>query len=224
MVEVGLHAIHDKYSMGFCGFCEPAHPGRTCRSGTRRTKRAIADSNNGFGKAFSSASFLSWPRICTNVAALISVKRSSMAPSRQQKRGSCCRQDTTRQRHQDHGHRRRFWSSCRRSCGKHFASFTRYAPDKLVGDKAYVSDSLDRQLFQERGVEMIAPHRRVRKKSSTQDGRKLRRYKRRWKIERLFAWLQNFRRLVVRYEYHAENFLGMVQLGCIIILLRFFLR
>jgi hypothetical protein len=26
----------------------------------------------------------------------------------------------------------------------------------------------------------------------------------------------------VRYEYHPENFLGMVQLGCIITLLRFF--
>ena len=35
-------------------------------------------------------------------------------------------------------------------------------------------------------------------------------YRRRWKIERLFAWLQNFRRLVVRYECHAENFLGML--------------
>ena len=42
---------------------------------------------------------------------------------------------------------------------------------------------------------MIAPHRKNRKKKKTQDGRKLRRYKRRWKIERLFAWLQNFRRL-----------------------------
>jgi transposase len=39
-------------------------------------------------------------------------------------------------------------------------------------------------------------------------------------IERLFAWLQNFRRLVVRYEYKDENFLGMAQLGCIVILLR----
>ena len=37
---------------------------------------------------------------------------------------------------------------------------------------------------------------------------------------RLFAWLQNFRRLVTRYEYHAENFLGFVQLGSICILLR----
>jgi transposase len=102
------------------------------------------------------------------------------------------------------------------------SSFTQYAPDKLVGDKAYDSDKLDRQMLDERGVEMIAPHRRGRKKPKTQDGRKLRCYRRRWKVERLFAWLQNFRRLIVRYEYHVENFLAMVQLGCIKILLRFF--
>jgi transposase len=89
----------------------------------------------------------------------------------------------------------------------------------LIGEKAYDSDPLDAALLEE-GIEMIAPHRNNRKRPKTQDGRKLRRYKRRWKIERLFAWLSNFRRLVVRYEYKVENFLGMVQLGCIIILLR----
>ncbi|MDQ3714215.1 MAG: transposase, partial [Acidobacteriota bacterium] len=45
-------------------------------------------------------------------------------------------------------------------------------------------------------------------------------YKRRWKIERLFAWLQNFRRIFVRYEYHSDNYLGFVHLACIVILLR----
>ena len=102
------------------------------------------------------------------------------------------------------------------------SSFTQYAPDKLIGDKAYDSDPLDDRLLEDRGVEMIAPHRKGRKKPNTQDGRKLRRYRRRWKVERLFAWLQNFRRLIVRYEYHVENFLGMLHLGCIKILLRFF--
>ncbi|BBO77903.1 IS5 family transposase [Desulfosarcina widdelii] len=102
------------------------------------------------------------------------------------------------------------------------SSFTQYAPDKLIGDKAYDSDPLDDRLLEDRGVEMIAPHRKGRKKPNTQDGRKLRRYRRRWKVERLFAWLQNFRRLIVRYEYHVDNFLAMVQLGCIKILLRFF--
>jgi transposase len=48
----------------------------------------------------------------------------------------------------------------------------------------------------------------------------LRRYKRRWKIERVFAWLQNFRRITVRYEYHAENYRGFVHLACMILLLR----
>jgi transposase len=99
------------------------------------------------------------------------------------------------------------------------SGFLKEKPRRLIGDKAYDSDPLDETLLEE-GVEMIAPHRKNRKKKKTQDGRKLRRYKRRWKIERLFAWLYNFRRLVVRYEYKAENFLGMVQLGCIVILLR----
>jgi len=48
----------------------------------------------------------------------------------------------------------------------------------------------------------------------------MRRHVRRWKIERLFAWLQNVRRLVTRYERHAHNFLEFVQLGCILMLLR----
>ena len=98
--------------------------------------------------------------------------------------------------------------------------FTSHAPDRLIGDKAYDSDALDKRLKEERGIEVIVPHR-ARRRKPTQDGRPLRRYKRRWKVERLFAWLQNFRRLVVRYEYHPENFLGFVQLGCIVILLRY---
>jgi transposase len=95
-------------------------------------------------------------------------------------------------------------------------------PEHLIGDKAYDSDPLDARLA-EHGIELIAPHRANRKKPKTQDGRPLRRYKRRWKIERLFAWVQNFRRILVRHEYHAENYLGFVQLGCTIILLRWYL-
>ena len=94
-------------------------------------------------------------------------------------------------------------------------------PAKVIGDKAYDSDRLDEILLKERGVELISPHKKNRKKPKTQDGRKLRRYRKRWRIERLFAWLQNFRRLVVRYEYHLTNFVGMLHLGCIKILLRF---
>jgi transposase len=91
-------------------------------------------------------------------------------------------------------------------------------PDRLIGDNAYKSDQLDAELAQ-RGIELIAPHRRTRTRR-TQDGRPLRRYRRRWKVERLFAWLQNYRRIVVRYERHPENFLGMLHLACWLILLR----
>ena len=100
------------------------------------------------------------------------------------------------------------------------ACFLDNVPEKVIGDKAYDSDKLDKRLAKERDVEMIAPHKSNRRSQQTQDGRPLRRYKKRWKVERLFAWLQNFRRLVVRYEYHLENFLAMIQLGCIVILLR----
>jgi transposase len=100
------------------------------------------------------------------------------------------------------------------------ACFVENVPEKVIGDLAFDSDPLDERLAEERGVQMIAPHKCNRRQASTQDGRALRRYRKRWKVERFFAWLQNFRRLVVRYEYHLENFLAMIQLGCIVILLR----
>ena len=94
-------------------------------------------------------------------------------------------------------------------------------PANLIGDKAYDSDPLDAKLRQQ-GVEMIAPHRRNRKRPKTQDGRRLRRYKRRWIVERFFAWLQWSRRVLVRWEYHMENFLGFVQTAALCMLLKHF--
>jgi transposase len=79
-------------------------------------------------------------------------------------------------------------------------------PEKLIGDKAHDSDPLDRHLDEEYGIEMIALNRQNR--SKTQDGRALRP----WVVWRPFAWLHWFRRPVVRYEFHAENFLGMTRL------------
>jgi transposase len=100
-------------------------------------------------------------------------------------------------------------------------SFLDELPERLIGDKAYDSDGLDRQMQKQYGIEVIAPHRGNRKEP-TQDGRSLRRYRRRWTIERLFAWLQVYRRLATRWEYHIENFFGMVRLGCMKIMLRYF--
>jgi len=82
------------------------------------------------------------------------------------------------------------------------------------------SDPLDAQICERFGAQLIAPHNPTRSRKATQDGRVLCRYRRHWKIERLFAWLHNFRRAVIRWEYYPENFLGMVQLACAVILLR----
>ncbi len=83
--------------------------------------------------------------------------------------------------------------------------FLAEAPERMIGDRAYDSDPLDQRIHERYGVQLIAPHKFVRVRG---------------KVERLFAWLHNFRRTVIRWEYYPENFLGMVQLACAIILLR----
>ena len=93
-------------------------------------------------------------------------------------------------------------------------------PRRIIGDKAYDSDALDEDLDAE-DIELIAPHRKSRKsKNKTQDGRPLRRYKRRWTVERTISWFQNFRRLCIRYEKSTMLFQGFLHLGCSIILLK----
>ena len=95
-------------------------------------------------------------------------------------------------------------------------SFLDELPARLIGDRAYDSDTLDQRLKEEYDIELIAPHRGQRR-VRTQDRRKLRRYNRRWRVERLFAWLHWFRRLVTRYEYHIENCLGFVHLARLVL-------
>lgn len=96
--------------------------------------------------------------------------------------------------------------------------FTQDKPQKLIGDKAYDSAKLEIALAEE-DIELISPTR-SNQKSRKQDGRGLRRYKRRWKVERLFAWLLRFRRVSTRYERDADNYLAFVHLACLVILLR----
>jgi len=94
-------------------------------------------------------------------------------------------------------------------------------PERIIWDKAYDSDPLNEELALV-GIRMIAPHKSNRSRPKTQDELPLRPYRKRWKVERLFAWFRNFRPIVVRWKYHLQNFLGMVQLGCIKLILRHF--
>lgn len=100
-------------------------------------------------------------------------------------------------------------------------AFLKYLPSRLIADKAFDAAPLEKRLLEERNVELIAPKRKTTATRKT-DGRKMRRYKRRWKVERLFAWLKRFRRIGTRYERKSQNFLGFLQLGCILLLTRHF--
>lgn len=86
----------------------------------------------------------------------------------------------------------------------------------VVADRGYDSDPL-RDRLAAAGYDLVAPHRRNRKRPTRNDGRKLRRYKRRWVVERTIAWLHNYRRLLVRHERHAVLYQGFAQLACALI-------
>ena len=92
-------------------------------------------------------------------------------------------------------------------------------PARLIADLGYDSNRV-RAWLAARGIEPIIPARSNNTVATHQDGRKRRRYRRRWLIERGIAWLQNFRRLVVHYESLALNFIALVHLACVVITLK----
>jgi transposase len=95
----------------------------------------------------------------------------------------------------------------------------RQKPKRVIADRAYDSDPL-RQRLRQRGIDLIVPYRFNRIQRSFQDGRKLRRYKRRWIIERTNAWLGQFRRLLVRHEFLLSTYRAFFYLVCLLITLR----
>jgi transposase len=102
---------------------------------------------------------------------------------------------------------------------RHHPGRPRQKPLRVIADKGYDSDAL-RQRLRRRGILLIAPHRSNRRRTPPQDGRVLRRYKRRWTVERTFAWLGNFRRLVVRYDRSLSIYRAFFHIACFMIVLR----
>lgn len=102
---------------------------------------------------------------------------------------------------------------------RHRGGRSRQKPKRVIADRAYDSDPL-RERLAARGIELIVPHRGNRSKPRTQDGRVLRRYRHRWKIERTIAWLGNFRRLVVRYDRSDTIYEAFFHIACFMITLR----
>lgn len=96
---------------------------------------------------------------------------------------------------------------------------TACVPSKLIYDKAADCDWL-RDSLSDRGVDLISPHRKNRVRPKRQDGRKLRRYRRRWTVERTVSWLQDFRRLLVRHEFYSSIYHGFAKIACIVMAVR----
>ena len=101
------------------------------------------------------------------------------------------------------------------------AAFVAELPPRLIGDKAWDAAALQQRLWAERGIDLIAPKRGGERPTNRhQDRRKLRRYKRRWRVESLFAQLKRFRRIATRWDVKSANFFGFLQLACSVLLLR----
>ena len=102
---------------------------------------------------------------------------------------------------------------------RHGAGRPRQKPVRVIADKAYDSDPLRKRL-RRRGIELICPHKKNRVRPATQDGRALRRYRRRWIVERTIGWLGNYRRLVVRYDRSLQIYRAFFHIACFMIVLR----
>lgn len=86
----------------------------------------------------------------------------------------------------------------------------------LLADRGYDSDGL-RDRMAERKIRLLSPHRRSRTRPSRNDGRRMRRYRRRYTIERTNSWLHYFRRLANRWDYYTFIYKGFLRLACILI-------
>lgn len=95
----------------------------------------------------------------------------------------------------------------------------RGTPERVIADRAYDSNRF-RLFLSAQGSEPIIPARGKNRKATHQDGRKLRRYRHRWIVERTFAWLGWFRCLVVRWVRKFENYLALFHLACAMISLK----
>ena len=84
----------------------------------------------------------------------------------------------------------------------------------VVADKGHDSDPL-RDKMENAGYTPVIPHRSNRVKPSRNDGRRLRRYKHRWLVERTNAWLHCYRGVAVRWAYYTFMYVGLVYLSFI---------
>jgi len=95
-------------------------------------------------------------------------------------------------------------------------------PKELVADKAYGSKGF-RAWLRSRKIEPTIPPYERRPRKRPRRGRPVKAgpgYAERWKVERTFAWLGNFRRLPVRHERCLSTFRAFFLVAFILVLLK----
>ena len=90
----------------------------------------------------------------------------------------------------------------------------------LCLDKAYRSESVKQQIIARGYVPHIPRKRKKGQKDEPPYKKGLCIRNRRWVVERTNSWHNRFRKLLTRYEKKDENYLGLVQLSCSIIIYR----
>jgi transposase len=100
-------------------------------------------------------------------------------------------------------------------------------PQQLVADRGYAGSEFRRSL-QKRGIKVCIPAKKRpatwRKKRGRPWATDKETYKQRFTVERSFAWMGNFRRLLIRWEHHLSVYRGFcyfaLTLTCINALLK----
>jgi transposase len=87
----------------------------------------------------------------------------------------------------------------------------RTRPPRLTADRGYDHDKY-RRLLRARGIEPEIARR--------QSGHGSRLGRARWVVERTFAWLHHFKRLLVRFDRRAEIHEAFLALGCCLVCFR----
>jgi hypothetical protein len=95
-----------------------------------------------------------------------------------------------------------------------------HKPENMLGDANFSSQPLTKRLWKRFHIRLTAPPKR-HYVHFFHDARRLRRIKRRWKVERGFGWLKSRRRIDVRWDVYAEHYLGFIQLCSCMILLKY---
>ena len=210
---------------GSCGFCGPARSGKRCRSNTVPKARCTDGFPNGSKTArWRSCGELfwqSWKTPNSFVGMNVSWAEPLPAPKKGPKVGKTKRGKGTKLMVLVDG--------AGTPVGRHVDSASpsemklalptiktikvvNRLPKELIADKGYDSNKVRSDLV-DLGIEPIIPARENNKKATHQDGRKLRKYRRRWIVERTNAWIQNYRRLVVRYERSADIYTDLVHMA-----------